>query len=86
MTARFLLHLRRWEVKHSSLPTTNGGHESEQVTTLDFGGSPPAATRSQDSSVRFGFSLDEFGEDPVKRAKTRGPTRFSRRELEEETF
>ena len=86
MTARFLLHLRRWEVKHSSLPTTNGGRDSEEVTALDFGGGPTAAAGSRDSSVRSGLSFDEFGEDPVRRAKTRGPMRFSGREIEEETF
>jgi len=86
MTARFLLHLRRWEVKHSSLPTTNGGRDSEEVTALDFGGSPAAASGSPHWSMRSGFSFDEFGEDPVRRAKTLGPMRLLRRELEEEFF
>ena len=86
MTARFLLHLRRWEVKHSSIPTTNGGHESEQVTALDFGGSPAAAAGSHDWSVRSVFSFDEFGEDPVRREKTHGPMRSPRCVVEEETF
>ena len=80
MTARFLLHLRRWEVKHSSILTTNGGHDSKAVTALDFGGNPATAASR---SVRSGFSFDEFGEDPVRRAKTRGLSRPSRRELEE---
>jgi len=86
MTARFFLYLRRWKVKHSSLPTANGRRDSEELTTWDFGGSPAAAAGSHDSSVRSGFSFNEFGEDLVRRAKARGPMRLLRRELEEEFF
>ena len=61
MTARFLLHLRKWEVHHSTFGRTgnngNAGGNSDIVFRRDPG---QGASRSY---------IDDFGEDPVSRAK-----------------
>ena len=62
MTARFLLHLRKWEVKHSCSVTgepSNG--KTARNSHLEFKMDP-----SQGASRSY---IDDFGEDPVRRAK-----------------
>ncbi|KAF8069927.1 hypothetical protein FPV67DRAFT_1485467 [Lyophyllum atratum] len=88
MTARFLLHLRKWEAKRSVFQTSgiNGGHEHETGTStnIDFA-SNPAGSDTLNSRVNSELSeteiepeahtmsfMDEFGEDPVRRARGRG--------------
>jgi hypothetical protein len=56
ITARFLLHLRRWETSHTSASPTHNG----QLNSLKF---------AVDGSIRS--IIDEFGEDPVQRAQDR---------------
>ncbi|RDB27172.1 hypothetical protein Hypma_004584 [Hypsizygus marmoreus] len=66
MTARFLLHLRKWESKHSAFQSRGPPNESDETTTIDFTSNP------NHRSARSTSYVDEFGEDPVQRARTRG--------------
>ncbi|KAF9457793.1 hypothetical protein BDZ94DRAFT_1337822, partial [Collybia nuda] len=76
MTARFLLHLRKWEAKHKAFASKNGGSIEEHSTGMDFASAPnQGGTRS---------ALDmEFGEDPVHRARNRGIDLISMGEIAE---
>lgn len=65
MTARFLLHLRRFEAKRESLRTEDRDIEGESIV---FGRNPNATSSTAHSSSY----VDEFGEDPVRRARTKG--------------
>jgi hypothetical protein len=59
ITARFLLHLRRWEAKNSITASINA--RKPAASPLEFAvGSNGRGTRSL---------VDEFGEDPVQRAQ-----------------
>jgi hypothetical protein len=60
VTARFLLHLRKWEARHAAFTTTS--HDSyDETSVMEFTSNPDRrATRS---------NMDDFGEDPVRRAK-----------------
>lgn len=60
MTARFLLHLRRWEAKHSNLGTDSDGY-STRAHVMEFNNST-----NQGASQSY---IDDFGEDPVRRAE-----------------
>jgi hypothetical protein len=57
MTARFLLHLRRWERKHV-LATYQGDEEFESIR---FNQNP--------GESRSSTLLGDFGEDPVRRVE-----------------
>ncbi|KAG6890449.1 hypothetical protein C0992_001643 [Termitomyces sp. T32_za158] len=75
MTARFLLHIRKWEAKHSAIRlSTDNDDGTRTATRIDF------AVRSFSQSDRGSqldlepegnpsAFLDDFGEDPVKRAR-----------------
>lgn len=71
MTARFLLHLRQWEAKRDSLGTADKDIEGESIA---FGSNPNAASRTAHSASY----ADEFGEDPVRRARKEISIDFSR--------
>jgi hypothetical protein len=60
MTARFLLHLRKWEAKYSVCASTNN-EDSTTGSVLEFAGNP-----NQRASRSF---VDDFGDDPVQRAE-----------------
>ncbi|KAF8056523.1 hypothetical protein FPV67DRAFT_1431157, partial [Lyophyllum atratum] len=70
MTARFLLHLRKWESKHVGFQSAGPRQaaEREETTTMDF------TTSAKDSVGRSTISsyIDEFGEDPLQRARNGG--------------
>jgi hypothetical protein len=60
MTARFLLHLRKWEAKRSGFSTTSNESPGEN-SVMEFTSNPhQRASRSY---------VDDFGEDPVRRAE-----------------
>ena len=60
MTARFLLHLRKWGVKHAEPGRTTGSDENPgQTTDIVF-------QVSQRASRSY---IDDFGEDPVRCAQ-----------------
>ena len=58
ITARFMLHLRRWEAQHSVTSATNGNKHDP----LEFACNQTGNQRSTRSMV------DDFGDDPVQRA------------------
>ena len=60
MTARFLLHLRKWEAKHSAFVTASTS-DANDIDALEFNSNP--AQRDIRSYV------SDFGEDPVHRAE-----------------
>lgn len=74
MTARFLLHLRRWEHKHTV------SDNDDTLEPIEFHQSP-AAERSM---------LSDFGEDPVRRAErdveTRQRARGKARSMDPEVY
>ncbi|GLB39446.1 hypothetical protein LshimejAT787_0606080 [Lyophyllum shimeji] len=73
MTARFLLHLRKWESAHTGFQSEGQRQDSEETTTMDFTSNPnDRAGRSTIASY-----IDEFGEDPVRRARDRGGLGFN---------
>jgi hypothetical protein len=57
MTARFLLHLRKWEAKHSLFATT-GNENFGETSVMEFARNPNQ-TASQSC-------IDSFVEDPVR--------------------
>jgi len=60
MTARFLLHLRKWESRHVAFASTSTeSHDGSSV--LEFATNP-----NRRNSRAY---MDDFGEDPVRRAK-----------------
>ncbi|KAL0060896.1 hypothetical protein AAF712_012288 [Marasmius tenuissimus] len=61
-TARFLLHMRKWENTHSHTDTLN---DISQEGTL--GGFRAARAPGTLSTI-----IEDFGEDPVGAARTRG--------------
>jgi len=72
MTARFLLHLRKWESKHAGFQSANQPQEREETTTIDFTSNPNDRTgRSTITSY-----IDEYGEDPVQRVRNGGGIGF----------
>lgn len=77
MTARFLLHLRKWEAKHQAFATKDGGTIEEHSTGMDFASVP---NRDGTRSI---LDMDEFGEDPVRRARSRGIDLLSMGEIVE---
>lgn len=74
MTARFLLHLRKWEAKHIAFATANNQSAGENSTAMDF---------TNDRPSRSILGMDEFGEDPVHRARARGNDLLSMGEIAE---
>jgi len=96
MTARFLLHLRKWEAKRDAfnLSAANAGNRDETGTStnLDFTSQPHS--RTVNSQVNSGSGpeahtmsfIDEFGEDPVQRARVHGTVSidFERGDIVEE--
>jgi len=66
MTARFLLHLRKWEAKRSGFATANPEGTGTQSTRIDF------TSAAGQRGVPNHSMMDEFGEDPVRRARTQG--------------
>lgn len=62
MTARFLLHLRKWEAKHSAVVTASTSDASSDIDVLEFTSNP--AQRGTQS-----YLTNDFGEDPVHRAE-----------------
>lgn len=75
MTARFLLHLRKWDTRRTCLRTTEISKDidGEQIKHIDFGTSSDMYI----STTHSASYVDEFGEDPVYRARTQGPINFS---------
>jgi len=82
MTARFLLHLRKWEAKHTMFRSTGANGEEDDgtgtSTNLDFASQHHSRilnsqlnTRSDPETNSVSF-MDEFGEDPVRRARAQG--------------
>ncbi|GLB45003.1 hypothetical protein LshimejAT787_1900810 [Lyophyllum shimeji] len=96
MTARFLLHLRKWEAKRDAFrsSTVNGGDKDEagMSTNFDFTRQPhshalSAHTNSESEHGTWSVSfMNEFGEDPVRRARERGSVGidFARGDIVEE--
>lgn len=97
MTARFLLHLRKWEAKRDAFrpSAVNVGDRDETGTStnLDFTSQPHSRTLNsqmnsgsepETHSVSF---MDEFGEDPVQQARARGSVSvdFGRGDIVEES-
>ncbi|KAK1225929.1 hypothetical protein PQX77_011128 [Marasmius sp. AFHP31] len=62
LTARFLLHMRKWENRHSHSDTVN---DASQAGTL--GGFRAARAPGTLSTI-----IEDFGEDPVGAARARG--------------
>ncbi|KAF5379996.1 hypothetical protein D9615_006278 [Tricholomella constricta] len=85
MTARFLLHLRKWESKHVGFQSANGGGGArEETTTMDFTSNANYYRTGTTTGTGIGTGIgtgtgghlstidsyiDEFGEDPVRRAR-----------------
>jgi hypothetical protein len=63
MTARFLLHLRKWEAKHTAFATAKSQSAGDNSTAMDF------VTNVSHRPTRSMLNMDEFGEDPVHRAR-----------------
>ncbi|KAF8069933.1 hypothetical protein FPV67DRAFT_1667839 [Lyophyllum atratum] len=91
MTARFLLHIRKWEGKRDAFrPSDVNGEDDEHggtgtSTNLDFASrsgsrtlnsgmssEPSEEDHEQEREARSTSFMDEFGEDPVRRARARG--------------
>ncbi|KAG7094542.1 hypothetical protein E1B28_005370 [Marasmius oreades] len=68
LTARFLLHLRRWESKHSHSATTNGASMIGQQSTMGGFRAAPGVL----STI-----IEDFGEDPVALARAEGSQNFN---------
>ncbi|KAF9263837.1 hypothetical protein L218DRAFT_926983, partial [Marasmius fiardii PR-910] len=68
LTARFLLHLRRWESKHSHSATANDPSVAGQQSTMGGFRAAPGVL----STI-----IEDFGEDPVALAKLRVGSRGS---------
>ncbi|KAG7098066.1 hypothetical protein E1B28_000040 [Marasmius oreades] len=66
LTARFLLHLRRWESEHSHSATVNDGSIIGQESTMGGFRAAPGVL----STI-----IDDFGVDPVAFAKAGGSQR-----------
>ncbi|GLB43999.1 hypothetical protein LshimejAT787_1501830 [Lyophyllum shimeji] len=74
MTARFLLHLRKWESAHTGFQSEGQRQDSEETTTIDFTSNPNVDRAGRSTIASY---IDEFGEDPVRRARDRGGLGFN---------
>ncbi|KAG6844842.1 hypothetical protein H0H87_003273 [Tephrocybe sp. NHM501043] len=83
MTARFLLHIRKWEAKRSAFHTsTKEDQETHTTTELDFdhsqnhsrSGVSGLESQEEAEPPRQSLFLDDFGEDPVRRARAQTVT------------
>ncbi|KAG5717472.1 hypothetical protein E4T56_gene4861 [Termitomyces sp. T112] len=76
MTARFLLHIRKWEAKHSAFCLSTDEDETRTAPKINFAsrshlhshGSQLQYSHSESEAQPSAF-LDDFGEDPLKRAR-----------------